>query len=82
MSNRRQKLKTFRRNQKKLLDSGIDLIVWGTEGALPWNYEIKKCEAGHIEEIDIEAGDGFTANVILICEGVEINGKKIITSIL
>jgi hypothetical protein len=49
---------------------GITTLVWGTEGIPPSGYIVVSAnEENRIEEIDISQGAGFTAIVVLINDG-------------
>ena len=52
---------------------GNSYIVWGTEGIMGNYIVLSASESQRIEEIDIMQGAGFTAIVVLLMDGVDVD---------
>jgi hypothetical protein len=52
---------------------GNTYIVWGTEGIYPPYIVVSASESQRIEEIDIQQGAGFTAILILLMDGLDVD---------
>ena len=52
---------------------GNSYIVWGTEGIFGSYIVLSASESQRIEEIDIMQGSGFTAIVVLLMDGVNVD---------
>lgn len=52
---------------------GNSFIVWGTEGIMGSYIVLSASESQRIEEINIMQGAGFTAIVVLLMDGVDVN---------
>ena len=52
---------------------GNSYIVWGTEGIMGNYIVLSASESQRIEEIDIMQGAGFTAIVVLLMDGIDVD---------
>ena len=52
---------------------GSAMIIWGTEGIMGSFIVLSASESQRIEEINIAQGAGFTAIVVLLMDGLDVN---------
>jgi hypothetical protein len=52
---------------------GNSYIVWGTEGIMGNYIVLSASESQRIEEINISQGAGFTAIVVLLMDGIDVD---------